>query len=320
MNYQLIGGDGKEYGPVSDEQIRVWFGEGRLGPATQVGNDRGEWKPLAQHAEFAELFQAPPPLTPATPGMPPPVVPLNGTSTTPALPTPGSAMTSVVCGIVSVFLVCTGIGLIPAIIAIACGHTARRRIAAAPDTLGGVGAARLGIILGYIGLALNLIVILVLLGLLLPALAHARSAARRAACMNNERQVMIALITYADDNQDALPPDLRTLRTAHFADDPNLFRCQQAHPKHLPHDGGKDGGAWVCDYDYFGAGVKLSELKTPQTQVILADHAGNHRNGMNLAFADGRVQFIKGKDLRQIAQQNQFIVPEPPPPRPEAGP
>ena len=29
-NYLIIGGDGKEYGPVTDADVRKWIAEGRL--------------------------------------------------------------------------------------------------------------------------------------------------------------------------------------------------------------------------------------------------------------------------------------------------
>ncbi len=49
-------------------------------------------------------------------------------------------------------------------------------------------------------------VVLVLVGLVSPALGSARRTAKYAACGNNLRQIAIACIAYADDNRDALPP------------------------------------------------------------------------------------------------------------------
>ena len=34
--YKIIGADGKEYGPVSTEQLRQWLLEGRVNSHTQV--------------------------------------------------------------------------------------------------------------------------------------------------------------------------------------------------------------------------------------------------------------------------------------------
>lgn len=48
-------------------------------------------------------------------------------------------------------------------------------------------------------------IIVVLLGLLLPAVTHARESARRAHCMSNLRQLMQAAISYTADNDLSLP-------------------------------------------------------------------------------------------------------------------
>ena len=58
--YKIIGADGREYGPVSVEQIRQWIVEGRVTAQTMMQAVGGsEWKPLAL---FPELGQAAPPL------------------------------------------------------------------------------------------------------------------------------------------------------------------------------------------------------------------------------------------------------------------
>jgi len=56
-NYTIIGGDQKQYGPVSGEQLRQWFLEGRVNPQTQVkGEGDAAWRPLAAFAEFVDLL------------------------------------------------------------------------------------------------------------------------------------------------------------------------------------------------------------------------------------------------------------------------
>ena len=54
--YKVIGADGREYGPVSAEQLRQWIADGRANVQTLIqveGNT--EWKPLAN---FPELVPA----------------------------------------------------------------------------------------------------------------------------------------------------------------------------------------------------------------------------------------------------------------------
>ena len=68
--YKIIGADGKEYGPVTTEQLRQWITEGRANAQTHVQSEGGtEWKPLGTLPEFAGVFAAPQP-GPARPSRP----------------------------------------------------------------------------------------------------------------------------------------------------------------------------------------------------------------------------------------------------------
>ena len=51
-------------------------------------------------------------------------------------------------------------------------------------------------------------IIALLVGILLPSLQKARSAANRAVCLSNERQMLIALQMYGNQNKSNLPPGL----------------------------------------------------------------------------------------------------------------
>jgi hypothetical protein len=53
-NYFIIGGDGKEYGPVSDADVRLWISEGRLNAETRAkAESDAEFRALALFPEFA---------------------------------------------------------------------------------------------------------------------------------------------------------------------------------------------------------------------------------------------------------------------------
>jgi len=56
-------------------------------------------------------------------------------------------------------------------------------------------------------------VIAILAALLLPALAKAKVQAKETNCINNSKQIALAIMMYADDNQNFLPP----LNTGNFA-------------------------------------------------------------------------------------------------------
>jgi hypothetical protein len=68
--YVIIGGDGKEYGPVSGADVRQWVSEDRLNARSLVkAESDAEFRPLSTFPEFADLFgiagrvsNTPPPL------------------------------------------------------------------------------------------------------------------------------------------------------------------------------------------------------------------------------------------------------------------
>jgi hypothetical protein len=68
--YKIIGTDQKEYGPVTEEQVRQWITEGRANGDTLVRFESGPWKKLSTFPEFASNLPPAPPAPP--PGSPPP--------------------------------------------------------------------------------------------------------------------------------------------------------------------------------------------------------------------------------------------------------
>ncbi|HEU6448816.1 MAG TPA: DUF4339 domain-containing protein [Verrucomicrobiae bacterium] len=70
-NYTIIGGDGKQYGPITDTDVRKWFAEGRLNAQTMMKEESdAEFRPLSAFPEFAGLFQIAPPPAFATGAVP----------------------------------------------------------------------------------------------------------------------------------------------------------------------------------------------------------------------------------------------------------
>ena len=72
--YKIIGGDQKEYGPVSADEVRRWIAEGRLNGQSRVQlEDSTEWEVLGSLPEFAEALRVqagtavPPPGEPMPP-------------------------------------------------------------------------------------------------------------------------------------------------------------------------------------------------------------------------------------------------------------
>jgi hypothetical protein len=66
--YKIIGGDGKEYGPVTVEQLHQWVVEGRANAQSQVRHEgAADWQSLGSLPEMAALFNAPPPMNTGIP-------------------------------------------------------------------------------------------------------------------------------------------------------------------------------------------------------------------------------------------------------------
>lgn len=67
--YVIIGGDGKEYGPISGDDLRKWIAEGRLDAQSKVkAESDAEFRELSTFPEFADVFARG-----SGPGVPPPL-------------------------------------------------------------------------------------------------------------------------------------------------------------------------------------------------------------------------------------------------------
>jgi len=117
------------------------------------------------------------------------------------------AVTSMVLGILSLvpFSIVAGI---PAVIA---GHIARSRIQEAPEQYGGGRLALAGLIMGYVSMAVAAVGLVLLAVSMLPSLlpamtdARSRAQAQSVGCINNLKQVSIAIRLYAADHQGVFP-------------------------------------------------------------------------------------------------------------------
>ncbi|HUZ07386.1 MAG TPA: DUF4339 domain-containing protein [Candidatus Paceibacterota bacterium] len=73
-NYTIIGGDGKQYGPITGDDVRNWISEGRLNAQSLAKPESdAEFRTLATFPEFADVFGA----GAQTAGTPPPLSPIG---------------------------------------------------------------------------------------------------------------------------------------------------------------------------------------------------------------------------------------------------
>ena len=60
--YKITVADGREYGPVTAEQLRQWIAEGRINLQTRILPEGAtEWRPLSDFPEFAGTIPSAPP-------------------------------------------------------------------------------------------------------------------------------------------------------------------------------------------------------------------------------------------------------------------
>lgn len=63
MEYYIVGADGKEYGPVNEEDLRSWIDQGRAKESTLCRKgENGDWKPLSKFINIGANFETPHPV------------------------------------------------------------------------------------------------------------------------------------------------------------------------------------------------------------------------------------------------------------------
>lgn len=165
----------------------------------------------------------------------------------------GLSVASLVLGVISI-VPCSIFAGIPAIIT---GHIALNRANKSPSEYGGKGLAKAGLILGYLSLALGL---MILPAMVLPALAKGKARAQEAQCRNNLRQIGLAARMYAEENEQKWPSDLLSL--SNYLQSPRLLVCNVDRK-------GKSVDDWSAvrstnlSYNLLVAGEKIDRPNTP---------------------------------------------------------
>jgi hypothetical protein len=143
--YIILGADGREYGPVSSEQLRQWIAEGRANVQTRVRAEGStDWKLLGELAEFASLLSAQPisPITPPTFSISPPAK------------TNQLAVAGMILGILSLTIGCCCYGLPFNVAGIICSSMALSQISK-NHTQEGRGYAIAGLVLSILSFLLS---------------------------------------------------------------------------------------------------------------------------------------------------------------------
>jgi hypothetical protein len=194
------------------------------------------------------------------------------------------AITSLVLGILSVacFSILAGI---PAIIT---GHVARGRAKREPALHGGEGFALAGLIMGYVSIALAVVMIPLMAALMLPALAKAKSRAQTVTCVSNMKQIGLAARIWSGEHKDKFPPDFLTMSNELHS--PKILIC--------PGDKSKAPAAvWSqfdpnqnVSYEFLTPNANANEVQSAVFQCPI--HG-------NIGLGDGSVQQASGRGRRR---------------------
>jgi len=285
--YTIIGGDQKPYPFVTEESVRAWIAEGRLGEQSLIKVDGGaEFRPLAEFPEFADALAAK-----AAPAAEAPA--RAGAGIAPPR-TSGLAITSLALGILGLFT-CG----ITAVIGLVLGIVALVKIRNSQGALKGGGLALAGIIVSTVFVLL----IPIFAGVFLPGLAQAKKRAEMIRCQNNVRQLSLALRQYADGHQNQFPA------ATNWCDALQLYVGTAAYNCPLDAAGGR------CSYalNLEVAGLEPARV-APDTVIIYESVSGwnlaggpglmparaRHGRMTVVGFADGHVEAVEATRLPQL--------------------
>ena len=145
--YKIIGADGKEYGPVTADQVRQWITEGRADVRTLAQSAGAtDWKPLSAFPELAGAVPpARPPVSPTAPQ------PLKTFASAVPPRTDSMATAGFICSLLG--LICCGCGPLFSTLGLILSIVGIGQINKRPNELTGKGLAIAGIVLAILGLA-----------------------------------------------------------------------------------------------------------------------------------------------------------------------
>jgi prepilin-type processing-associated H-X9-DG protein len=279
--YKIIGADGKEYGPITANQLRQWIAQGRANATTKVRLETiTEWQTLGSIPEFADALAQPPTL----PNLP--------AATPPPAKTSGLAIASLILGFLGFCGLTALIGLILGIVALL-------QINKSEGRLKGQGLAIAGVIVSAVFL-------LLMVTMVPSALSKAKAKAQSITCLNNVRQINLALVIHAQANTNTCPP------AATWCDSiqnnvisANAFRCKAADPTHRCHY------AFNAKLD----GLSMDEIKNPAQTVMVFETDGGwnisggseskpkkarHGRLVAVGFVDGHAEMVDESRLPQL--------------------
>ena len=211
--------------------------------------------------------------------------------------TSGAAVAALVLGIL-VFVTC-GITALPAII---CGIVALVKISGSNGLLKGKGMAITGLVLPGVFVVL-LPVFAILAAILMPALSRTKGIAQRVVCGTNLKGLSVAMVVYANFNDDKLPTadkwcDL-LIQEADVS--PKSFRCPAAPEgecnyalnENFREMGGPESARTVAMFE-----CRPGWNQSGGPELLTTEY--HNGEGCNVAFGDGHSEFIRADEIDDL--------------------
>jgi hypothetical protein len=147
--YKIIGADGREYGPITADQLREWIAEGRANAQTRAqAEGAAQWKPLTDYLEFA----------PALGRLPSPSLAPGPISITPTPRNNSLAFISMIMGVLSITCgMCCCYGMPFNVLGIVFALVALAQIRNDPHSQEGRGLAIAGLVLSLLSFLMALL-------------------------------------------------------------------------------------------------------------------------------------------------------------------
>ena len=182
-------------------------------------------------------------------------------------------------------------------------------------------------------------IIAILAAILFPVFSKAREKARQTQCMNNQRQLAIAISMYTQENEETLPLNATvwqslkltsalTSNQAALAVTSSVTKCPNKPQANGYVYNGKLSGVALGDASqgdptgvWMIADGKSADPVMPNVASVLSDVDGiRHSNNFIAAALDGHVEMNKGDDVAKAAWNARAgvyqVTPPPPPPLP----
>jgi prepilin-type processing-associated H-X9-DG protein len=177
-------------------------------------------------------------------------------------------------------------------------------------------------------------IIAILAAILFPVFAKAREKAYQTACVNHQRQLAIALMSAAQDNDETLPLPSEWVSATNMSSDAKIFNCPSVSHKGRPSDPDYGMNAFLYDVDSQTGGIvalALGRIENPAAIELTADKRvgftpdsygdpikdqfmnpfpnsftidgykgtgeARHSGGVVVSYVDGHVKLLKGIEL-----------------------